>query len=55
MELVGKYSPQPDILEYANHVADRFELRQDIRFDTRVTTARFDETTNRWSVGDGSG
>ncbi|MEC8199135.1 MAG: NAD(P)/FAD-dependent oxidoreductase [Pseudomonadota bacterium] len=45
-----KYSPQPDILEYANHVADRFELRQDIRFDTRVTTATFDETTNRWSV-----
>ena len=45
-----KYSPQPDILEYANHVADRFELRQDIRFDTRVTTATFDETTNRWLV-----
>jgi len=45
-----KYSPQPDILEYANHVADRFELRQDIRFDTRVTAATFDETANRWSV-----
>lgn len=45
-----KYSPQPDILEYANHVADRFDLREDIRFDTRVTSAKFDETANRWSV-----
>ena len=45
-----KYSPQPDILEYANHVADRFDLRDDIRFDTRVTSAKFDETANRWSV-----
>jgi len=45
-----KYSPQADILDYANHVADRFDLRRDIRFDTRVTGAAFDETTNRWAV-----
>ncbi|MDC0998501.1 cyclohexanone monooxygenase, partial [Alphaproteobacteria bacterium] len=29
-----KYSPQPEILEYANHVADRFDLRKDICFNT---------------------
>ena len=39
-----KYSPQPEILAYANHVTDRFGLRPDIRFDTRVTSATFDET-----------
>ena len=35
---------------YANHVADRFDLRRDIRFGTRVTAMRFDEETDRWSV-----
>ena len=32
-----KYSPQPEILAYANHIVDRFDLRRDIVFDTRVT------------------
>jgi cyclohexanone monooxygenase len=27
-------------LRYLNHVADRFDLRRDIRFQTRVTAAR---------------
>jgi cyclohexanone monooxygenase len=45
-----KYAPQPEILAYANHVADRFDLRQDMRFDTRVTAARFDEAHKRWLV-----
>ena len=37
------FASQPEILRYANHVADRFDLRRDIQFDTRVTEARFDE------------
>ncbi|MET0492535.1 MAG: NAD(P)/FAD-dependent oxidoreductase, partial [Actinoplanes sp.] len=45
-----KYAPQPEILAYANHVADRFDLRRDIRFETRVTAATFDETAARWIV-----
>lgn len=45
-----KYATQPEILRYANHVADRFDLRRDIRFDTRVRSACFDETTARWNV-----
>jgi cation diffusion facilitator CzcD-associated flavoprotein CzcO len=45
-----KYSPQPEILEYAGHVADRFDLRRDIQFNTRVTSAVFDEKSNRWTV-----
>jgi cyclohexanone monooxygenase len=45
-----RYAPQPEILKYANHVADRFDLRRDIQFDTRVERAEFDEDTNRWSL-----
>ncbi|HET7883598.1 MAG TPA: NAD(P)/FAD-dependent oxidoreductase [Acetobacteraceae bacterium] len=44
------FASQPEILRYANHVADRFDLRRDIQFDTRVTEARFDRTTRRWGV-----
>ena len=45
-----KYASQPEILDYARHVADRFDLRRDIRFQTRVTTASFDEHGGRWVV-----
>ena len=45
-----RYAPQAEILEYANHVADRFDLRRDIQFDTRVERAVFDEQANAWSV-----
>jgi cyclohexanone monooxygenase len=45
-----RYAPQPEILKYANHVADRFDLRRDIQFSTRVESAVFDETTNQWTV-----
>jgi cyclohexanone monooxygenase len=45
-----RYAPQPEILKYANHVADRFDLRCDMQFDTRVIGAEFDEGCNLWSV-----
>ena len=45
-----KYSPQPEILAYANHVADRYDLRRNIQFNTRVTEVTFDEAANRWIV-----
>ncbi|MDB5618862.1 NAD(P)/FAD-dependent oxidoreductase [Tardiphaga sp.] len=45
-----RYAPQPEILRYANHVADRFDLRKDIQLDTRVESAVFDETSNEWTV-----
>ncbi len=45
-----RYATQPEILRYANHVADRFDLRRDITFDTRVKSAAFDETTRFWSI-----
>src|SRR5436309_471461 len=45
-----RYAAQPELLRYANHVADRFDLRRDITFDTRVTAATFDEAANRWTI-----
>ena len=45
-----RYAPQAEILRYIEHVADRFDLRRDIQLGTRVTAARYDETTNRWRI-----
>ena len=45
-----RYAPQPEILRYLEHVADRFDLRRDIRLETRVTAAAWDEAAARWTV-----
>ena len=45
-----KYAPQPEILRYAQHVADKHDLRRDIQFSTRVEAAAWDEDTSRWHV-----
>ena len=50
-----RYAPQPEILKYANHVADRFNLRPDIQFNTRVDKAVFDEAANIWQVATSDG
>jgi cation diffusion facilitator CzcD-associated flavoprotein CzcO len=50
-EWTERYAPQPEILSYANHVADRFDLRRDIQLETKVTAATFDEGTRTWQVG----
>jgi len=49
------YAAQPEILRYAGHVADRFDLRRDITFGTRVTAAHFDDATRRWTVRTAAG
>ncbi|MED5368315.1 MAG: alpha/beta hydrolase fold domain-containing protein, partial [Pseudomonadota bacterium] len=45
-----KHATQPELLEYANHVADRFDLRKDIQFETKVVSAHFDDDNNEWLV-----
>src|SRR5688500_16605035 len=50
-----RYPEPPEILRYLNHVADKFDLRRDIRFNTRVTAAHYDEAANRWEVATESG
>ena len=49
-EWTEKFAAQPELLRYANHVADRFDLRRDAKFDTRVTSAVFDDETNLWTL-----
>jgi len=45
-----RYAAQPEILAYLDHVADRFDLRRDIRFEARVTAANWDDGTAVWHV-----
>jgi cyclohexanone monooxygenase len=45
-----RYASQAEILRYVEHVADRFDLRRDIAFDTRVVSAAFGEDDGRWTV-----
>ena len=44
------FSAQPDLERYANHVADRFDLRKHIRFSNAVKSLTFDQDTNHWHV-----
>lgn len=43
-----KYAAQPEILEYARHVATRFDLRKDIQFNTFMDSIKYEESTSRW-------
>ena len=45
-----RYAAQPDILAYANHVADRFDLRRSIEFEAEVISAEFDDATTTWTI-----
>lgn len=44
------FSGQPETLRYLNHVADKFDLRRDIQFQSRVTAAHYREETRSWDV-----
>ncbi len=44
-----RFAAQPEILSYAKHVADRFDLRRDIAFNTSLRSAAFDEVTDTWN------
>ena len=49
------FASQPEIERYLNHIADRYDLRRDIRVGTGVTAMDFDEATNTWLVETDSG
>ena len=44
------FSPQPETLRYLNFVADKFDLRKDITFNSRIRAAHFDEAENVWEI-----
>ena len=46
---------QASVLAYLEHVADRLDLKKDIQFSTWVTGARWDESTQRWTITTDSG
>lgn len=45
-----RYATQPEILRYLQHVAQRYDLRRDIRFNTRVKRAAWDEAASQWRI-----
>lgn len=45
-----RYATQPEILRYIHYVADKFGLHEDVRTNTRVVSAHYDESTDSWSV-----
>lgn len=45
-----RYATQPEILQYAEHVAERFDLKRDMRFERRVVRAHFDDARQEWTV-----
>jgi cyclohexanone monooxygenase len=49
-EWTERYPAQAEILRYIEHAAERFDLKRDIQFETRVNTAVFDEATKLWRV-----
>jgi cyclohexanone monooxygenase len=46
----NRYLTQPEVLDYLNDVADRYDLRRSYQFHTKVTAAHFDESTQLWRV-----
>jgi cation diffusion facilitator CzcD-associated flavoprotein CzcO len=44
------FAGQPETLRYINYVADKFDLRRDIQFRSRVTAAVYDEDTRSWTT-----
>ncbi len=49
------YPAQPETERYLNFMADKFALKKDIRFDARVTAARFDEAARHWHISTDQG
>lgn len=45
-----RYAAQPEILRYIHHVAERFDLRRDITFNTPIAAAQFDAALDRWTL-----
>jgi cyclohexanone monooxygenase len=49
-EWTERYASQPEILRYADHIASRFDLCRDIRFEKTVAAATFYEPASRWLI-----
>ena len=50
-----RFASQPEIMAYLEHVADRFDLRRNYQFNTRVTSAVWDDEAQRWVIGTDDG
>ncbi|KAK5175416.1 uncharacterized protein LTR77_000555 [Saxophila tyrrhenica] len=49
------YSPQPETHQYIKHFAEKHNLYQHVVFNTRISSARWSDTSNTWTFADGAG
>ncbi|GAA2436371.1 flavin-containing monooxygenase [Mycolicibacterium llatzerense] len=54
-EWTERYATQPEILRYINYVADRFDLRRDVRLGVRIASAVYDENAVQWALTSDAG
>ena len=45
-----RFAAQPELLKYANHITDRYDLRRSITFNTRITGSEWNEATGSWTA-----
>ena len=50
-----RYGTQPEILKYVNYVAEKFDLRRDIRFSTRIKSATYSRRKMLWTLSTDKG
>jgi cyclohexanone monooxygenase len=50
-----RFPTQPELLRYLNHVADRFDLRSGIQFNTRVNAGVWDDEARQWEISTSTG
>src|SRR4051794_39223153 len=50
-----RFPAQPEVLSYLRYFTDRFDLRKDIQFNSRVQSAVYDASANKWTVTTGQG
>jgi cation diffusion facilitator CzcD-associated flavoprotein CzcO len=45
-----RFPRQPEVLEYLNYVADKFDMKKDIQFNTRVKSCHYNKSQNLWKI-----
>lgn len=50
-----RFPAQPEVFRYLSHVADRFDMRKDIQFRTKVSSATYDESKGVWTITTAAG
>jgi cyclohexanone monooxygenase len=50
LQSIRRFPRQPEVLEYLNYVADKFDMKKDIQFNTRVKLCYYNKVKNIWTI-----